>query len=73
LHRAGANFSAISGNDANALRWDKEGYLAMWKLIEEGGVEAKFLKKTNSTEYFDKYPDPKKVDSMKTYLKDVRD
>jgi hypothetical protein len=45
----------------------------MWKLIEEGGVEAKFLRKTKSTEYFDQYPDPRKVESMTTYLKDVRD
>lgn len=69
--RAGGNFSAISGNDANALKWDRAGYLEMWKLVESKSAEARFLAKTKSTEYFDKSPDADKVNSMSTYLKDV--
>lgn len=69
--RAGANFSAISGNDKNALRWDRDGYLSMWALVESGGPEAKYLKKTKSTEYFDMAPDSNKIASMKQYLNDV--
>ncbi|KAH8588832.1 putative D-amino acid oxidase [Bisporella sp. PMI_857] len=68
---AGANFSAISGNDANALRWDQGGYLTIWAMIEAGGPEAKYLKKTPSTEYFDVEPDSNKIASMKKYLKDL--
>ncbi|KAL3425239.1 d-amino acid oxidase [Phlyctema vagabunda] len=68
---AGANFSAISGNDTNALRWDRAGYLAMWKLVEDGSSEAKYLKKTKSIEYFDMQPNPDKIESMKGYLKDL--
>ena len=43
----------------------------MWKSIDEGKREAKYFKKTKSTEYFDMQPDPKKIESMKQYLKDV--
>ncbi|KAG4417263.1 hypothetical protein IFR04_009633 [Cadophora malorum] len=68
---AGGNFSAISGNDANALKWDKAGYLEMWKLVETQSPEAKYLAKTKSTEYFDKLPDQDKIKSMSTYLKDL--
>lgn len=71
IYRAGANFSAISGNDNNALRWDREGYLSMWALVDSGEPEAKYLKKTKSTEYFDMVPDSNKITSMKQYLNDV--
>jgi hypothetical protein len=68
--RAGANFSAISGGDANALRWDKLGYGHMMKLAEEHGVEA-CISKTPSFEYWDERPAHTKIDSMAEYLKDV--
>jgi len=71
MYRAGANFSAISGNDNNALRWDREGYLSMWALVDSWEPEAKYLKKTKSTEYFDMVPDSNKITSMKQYLNDV--
>lgn len=71
LFRAGANFSAISGNDPNARRWDKGGYLAMMQLIEAGADEAKYLAKMKSTEYFDDAPPAEKISSMKEYLQDV--
>jgi hypothetical protein len=68
--RAGANFSAISGGDANALRWDKLGYGQMMKLAEEHGIEA-CISKTPSIEYWDEMPSRTKIDSMAEYLKDV--
>jgi hypothetical protein len=43
----------------------------MWDLIENGKVEAKYLEKTTSTEYFDTQPDPSKIASMQDYLKYV--
>ena len=70
LNRAGANFSAISGGDANALRWDKFGYKQMMKLSEEHGVEA-CISKTPSYEYWDEAPPSTKVESMAEYLHDV--
>lgn len=68
--RAGANFSAISGGDANALRWDKLGYAHMMKLAEKHGVEA-CISKTPSFEYWDEMPSRTKINSMAQYLKDV--
>ncbi|KAI8939856.1 hypothetical protein NX059_003591 [Plenodomus lindquistii] len=66
---AGANFSAISGGDANALRWDKLGYSHMMKLAETCGEEA-YISKTPSFEYWDEMPPQNKIDSMSGYLKD---
>jgi D-amino-acid oxidase len=68
--RAGANFSALSGGDANALRWDKLGYGHMMKLAEEHGVEA-CISKTPSLEYWDEMPSRTKIDSMAEYLQNV--
>ncbi|KAL2850282.1 POT family-domain-containing protein [Aspergillus pseudoustus] len=69
---AGANFSGISGNDPNALRWDKAGYLSLMELIDRGAEEAKYLAKTESTEYWDEQPNPDKIASVTEYLRDVR-
>lgn len=69
-NRAGANFSAISASDPNALRWDKLGYASMVKLAEERGKEA-FISKTPSFEYWDEMPSKAKIDSMAGYLRDV--
>ncbi|KAL5428493.1 hypothetical protein PMIN05_011029 [Paraphaeosphaeria minitans] len=66
---AGANFSAISGGDANALRWDKYGYQHMMKLAEEHGTEA-CISKTPSFEYWDELPSKTKIESMSGYLED---
>ncbi|KAL5380446.1 hypothetical protein DPSP01_007768 [Paraphaeosphaeria sporulosa] len=66
---AGANFSAISGGDANALRWDKYGYQHMMKLAEEHGTEA-CISKTPSFEYWDELPSKAKIESMSGYLED---
>ncbi|KAL5116473.1 D-aspartate oxidase [Pleosporales sp. CAS-2024a] len=69
--RAGANFSAISGGDENALRWDRLGYAHMMKLAEEHGMEA-CIAKTPSFEYWDEMPQRTKIDSMAEYLKDFK-
>ncbi|KAL2809157.1 POT family-domain-containing protein [Aspergillus granulosus] len=69
---AGANFSGISGNDPNALRWDKAGYLSLMELIDRGAEEAKYLSKTESTEYWDEQPNPEKIASVTEYLRDVQ-
>ncbi|KAL3474079.1 POT family-domain-containing protein [Aspergillus californicus] len=69
---AGANFSGISGNDPNALRWDKAGYLALMDLIDKGATEAKYLSKTESIEYWDEPPSSEKIQSITEYLRDVR-
>lgn len=68
--RAGANFSAISGGDANALRWDKLGYGQMMKLAAKHGEEA-CVSPTASLEYWDEMPSKAKIESMAQYLKDV--
>ncbi|OJJ65355.1 hypothetical protein ASPSYDRAFT_138980 [Aspergillus sydowii CBS 593.65] len=69
---AGANFSGVSGSDANALRWDKAGYLTLMRLIDENAEEAKFLKKTESIEYWDDEPSMDKIRSVSEYLHDVQ-
>lgn len=68
--RAGANFSAISASDNNALRWDRLGYRHLLKLAAEDGANA-FVQETPSTEYWDEMPSREKINSMAGYLKDV--
>jgi hypothetical protein len=70
LFRAGANFSAISASDPNALRWDKLGYTYLLDLAAKDGKNA-FVKETPSVEYWDELPSREKIDSMASYLKDV--
>jgi D-amino-acid oxidase len=72
ITRAGANFSGISGGDANALRWDRTGYSLMMRLIDTRAAEAKYLAKTESTEYWDEMPAADKIRSMTEYLREVR-
>ncbi|CAI7592674.1 unnamed protein product [Penicillium bialowiezense] len=68
---AGANFSAISASDANALRWDKLGYTYLLDLAARDGRNS-YVKETSSTEYWDELPSAAKIDSMAEYLKDFR-
>lgn len=70
MFRAGANFSAISTSDPNALRWDKLGYMHLLDLAAKDGKKA-FVKETPSVEYWDELPSREKIDSMAAYLKDV--
>lgn len=68
--RAGCNFSAISGSDANALRWDALGYAHLMKLADHHGQEA-FVQRTLSTEYWDDHIPHEKIKAMEGYLEDV--
>ncbi|RMZ73599.1 D-amino-acid oxidase [Pyrenophora seminiperda CCB06] len=67
---AGANFSAISGSDKNALIWDKAGYKRLMKLAATDGAAAA-IRKTKSFEYWDEKPAAEKLDSLADYLEDV--
>ncbi|KOS48867.1 hypothetical protein ACN38_g87 [Penicillium nordicum] len=69
---AGANFSAISASDPNALRWDKLGYKYLLDLAAKDGKNA-FVKETSSVEYWDELPPRGKIDSMAAYLKDFKE
>ncbi|KAJ5774395.1 hypothetical protein N7457_009291 [Penicillium paradoxum] len=69
---AGANFSAISASDPNALRWDKLGYTYLLDLAARDGKNA-FVKETSSTEYWDELPPRSKIESMAEYLKNFKE
>ncbi|EQB54363.1 FAD dependent oxidoreductase [Colletotrichum gloeosporioides Cg-14] len=66
---AGCNFSAISGSDANALRWDRVGYSHLCKLASEAEEEA-FVKRTPSIEMWDEEIPHEKIKHMSDYLED---
>lgn len=68
--RAGANFSAISGSDKNALIWDKAGYKRLMKLADTHGSIAA-ISKTQSLEFWDEKPPEQKLRSLASYLEDV--
>jgi hypothetical protein len=71
MRRAGCNFSAISGSDANALRWDRLGYAHLAKLATELSRES-FVLRTESIEYWDENITHDKIKAMAEYLEDVR-
>ncbi|EUC39968.1 hypothetical protein COCMIDRAFT_10055 [Bipolaris oryzae ATCC 44560] len=66
---AGANFSAISGSDANALIWDKTGYKRLMKLADTHGSVAA-ISKAQSLEFWDEKPAEQKLKSLAGYLED---
>lgn len=68
--RAGCDFSAISGADANALRWDRLGYTQLTQLEAADGEKA-FIKRTPSIEYWDDHISSDKIKTMSEYLEDV--
>lgn len=72
LQRAGCNFSAISGTDANAIRWDKAGYKFLREIESTVGPEKSFVKRTPSTEMWDNVVPHDKIKAMSEYLEDVR-
>lgn len=43
----------------------------MMEMIDKKTTEAKYLAKTDSTEYWDEMPQPDKIQSMTEYLRDV--
>ncbi|CAI7570261.1 unnamed protein product [Penicillium glandicola] len=69
---AGANFSALSASDKNALRWDQLGYKHLLKLAAQDGMNA-FVRETPSIEYWDEMPSRTKLDSMASYLKNYKE
>ncbi|KAF6814087.1 d-amino acid oxidase, partial [Colletotrichum musicola] len=68
---AGANFSAISGSDENALRWDRLGYGHLTQLASTVAQES-FVKRTPSIEYWDEAVSEDKIKSMSEYLEDFK-
>ncbi|KAF4122014.1 hypothetical protein GMORB2_7607 [Geosmithia morbida] len=66
---AGCNFSAISGTDANALRWDRLGYTQLMKTASADGERAS-VKRTPAIEYWEDHLDTKKIKAMSAYLED---
>ena len=70
MKRAGCNFSAISGTDANALRWDRAGYLHLGKLASETPGKT-FVQRTPSIEMWDENVPRDKITAMSEYLEDV--
>lgn len=69
---AGCNFSAISGTDANALRWDKMGYAHLSRLAAASSSAEAFVESTPSTEYWDDVVPHDKIKHMSEYLKDFK-
>lgn len=70
LSRAGCNFSAISGTDENALKWDKLGYAHLTKLASQQPDES-FVQRTPSTELWDEKVPKDKIKHMSDYLEDA--
>ncbi|KAF3801910.1 D-amino-acid oxidase [Colletotrichum gloeosporioides] len=68
---AGANFSAISGSDTNALRWDRLGYSHLTQLATSAGRDS-FVHRTPSIEYWDEAVSDDKIKSMSEYLEDFK-
>ncbi|KAK9781158.1 putative D-amino acid oxidase [Seiridium cardinale] len=68
---AGANFSAISGSDSNALRWDRAGYQYLMNMAKRVG-KACFIQPATSTEYWDEEISHEKIQSLSEYLEDFR-
>lgn len=69
-NRAGCNFSAISGSDANALKWDSAGYSHLMRLANNDS-EASYVKRTPSIEMWDEDIPENKIKDMSKYLEDV--
>ncbi|EHK39440.1 uncharacterized protein TrAtP1_007087 [Trichoderma atroviride] len=69
---AGCNFSGISGNDKNALKWDRLGYTHLTKLASEQGDEA-YIRRTHSVEYWDEHVPHEKIKAISEYLEDFRE
>ena len=69
--RAGCNFSAISGTDPKALKWDRQGYAHLASLADNQSQES-FVARTESFEYWDENVPHHKIQTMSEYLQDVR-
>ncbi|KAJ2965436.1 hypothetical protein NUW58_g10887 [Xylaria curta] len=69
--KAGCNFSAISGTDPNALKWDQAGYVHLSKLAAQS-PEQSFVLRTPSVEYWDENIPHDKIQTMSEYLEDFQ-
>lgn len=70
--RAGCNFSAISGTDSNALRWDQAGYKYLMGLAGSArDSKDAFVQRVESVEYWDEQVPRDKIQHMARYLENV--
>ncbi|KXJ89813.1 FAD dependent oxidoreductase [Microdochium bolleyi] len=70
---AGCNFSAISGTDANALRWDQAGYKYLMGLAGSArDSKEAFVQRVESVEYWDEQVPKDKIQHMARYLEDFQ-
>lgn len=70
---AGGNFSCISPDDDGTLKIDKFTYTNVHRVQRALGGAAKCgLDQKPSTEYWEELPSEKKINSLKSYLKDFR-
>ncbi|KAF2100127.1 nucleotide-binding domain-containing protein [Rhizodiscina lignyota] len=67
---AGADFSAVSGSDKNALRWDRQSYPILLAMADD--PQQPFVQRAPSYVYWDEMPSEKKIESMAAYLEDYR-
>lgn len=68
---AGGNFSCITSDDEDVLRFDKLTYTNLQSILEKIGKGAGLARK-KSTELFDTYPGDLKVASLKSYLEEFK-
>lgn len=69
---AGGNFSCITPNDADTLAYDKYTYTHLKSLQAKIGGPEKGIDINPTTEYWDVYPGDVKINSLKSYLKDLQ-
>ncbi|KAH8174104.1 FAD dependent oxidoreductase domain-containing protein [Sarocladium implicatum] len=67
---AGCNFSAFSGSDDNALRWDKVGYKFLRDMEATVGPKKSYINETPSIEMWDEAVPHEKIKAMSQYLQD---
>lgn len=70
---AGGNFSSISGDDPESLRFDKYTYQNLAKVQKTLGGPSCGLEMLQSTEIWDKLETDSKINSLKGYLKDYKE
>lgn len=68
---AGGNFSCITSDEEDVLRFDKLTYTNLQSILDKIG-EGAGLEKKPSTELFDRYPGDIKIASLKSYLEDYK-
>lgn len=69
---AGGNFSCISPDDEDTLRYDKVTYLLLNKLHQALGGRKSHLSQYPTKEFWEEIPSNAKVESLASYLKDFR-